>query len=167
MAVVMSKLFAIMALLAFPSQEFPQDKFIPAQCSVVAITIRLQADQDFQRRMNDLTFKMQRLRSTGWVFSLEAAKGRDYIYPVNPSLRLTSSQTLGAGYGDTLKQSLSRGRELHFLLSETDYDAFESYVTNALWPSTTPSAATEQYSDALDKLRTGLLRLSVVYSNFS
>src|SRR5258708_4130389 len=124
MAVRMSKLFAIMALLAFPRHVFPQDKSTPAQCNAVAITIRMQSDQDFQRRINDLTFKMQRLRSTGWVFSLEDAKGRDYIYPVNSSLRLNSSQTLGAGYGDTAKQSLSRGRELRFLLSGTDYDAF-------------------------------------------
>lgn len=130
----MRKLFAIIALLAFPSQIFPQNKSTLSQCDAVATTVRLQANEDFQRRINELTFKMQRLTSTGWVFSLEDAKGRDYIYPVNPSLRLNSSQTLGAGYGDTARQSLSRGRELRFLLSETDYDVFDPYVTNALWP---------------------------------
>jgi hypothetical protein len=165
----MNKLFAIMALLAFPNQVFPQEKSTPAQCNAVAITIKLQADQDFQRRINDLTFKMQRLKSTGWVFSLEDVKGRDHIYPVNPSLRFNSAQTLGAGYGDTAKQSLSRGRELRFLSSETDYDAFEPYLTNALWPYNAPDPehAPGQYLDALDKLRTGLLRLSVIHSDIS
>jgi hypothetical protein len=169
MAVLMNKLFAIMALLAFPSKVFPQDTNTPAQCNAVAITVRLQTDQDLQRRINDLTFKMRRITSTGWVFSLEDAKGRDYIYPVNPSLRLNGSQTLGAGYGDTAKQSLSHGRELHFLLSETDYDAFVPYLTNALWPYNAPDPehAIFQYGDALDKLRTGLLRLSVIRSDIS
>ena len=163
------KLFAIMALLAFPRQIFPQDNVNPTQCNAVTITIKLRADENFQHRINDLTFKMLRLSSTGWVFSLEDAKGRDFIYPANPALRFNSSQTLGAGYGDTAKQSLSRGRELRFLLSDLDYEAFQPYVTNALWPYNAPDPehAIGQYLDALDKLRTGLLHLSVIRSDIS
>src|SRR5712675_947718 len=167
--VMSGKLFAIMALLAFPRQIFPQDNVNPTQCNAVTITIKLRADENFQRRINDLAFKMQRLSSTGWVFSLEDAKGRDFIYPANPALRFNSSQTLGAGYGDTAKQSLSRGRELRFLLSDLDYEAFQPYVTNALWPYNAPDPehAIGQYLDALDKLRTGLLHLSVIRSDIS
>ncbi len=88
----------------------------------------------------------------GWVFSLKDPSGRDYIYPVNPALRFNGSQTLGAGYGDTAKQSLSHGRELRFLLDQSDYEAFEPYVDHALWPynAAGPDHATDQYFGALE-----------------
>src|SRR4051794_23720411 len=115
------------------------------QCAIVAISFSLKTDDSFQRPISDLTFKVQPLKSTGWMFSLEDAKGRDFIYPVNPALRFNSSQMLGAGYGDTAKQSLSHNRELRFLLNESDYDTAPD-----------PDHAADQYLGQLEKLRTGL-----------
>jgi hypothetical protein len=124
----------------------------------------LKTGDSFQQPISDLTFEVRPLKSTGWMFSLKDAKGRDFIYPVNPALRFNGSQTLGAGYGDTAKQSLSHGRELGFLLNESDYDAFEPHVDHALWPYNAPDPdhAADEYLDALEKLRTGLLRLTIL-----
>ena len=109
------------------------------------------------------------MASTGWTLSLVDTKDRDFIYPVNPPLRFNGSQTLGAGYGDTAKRSLSYARELRFLLNGSEYDVFWPYVEHALWPYTgaDPDHAADQYLSELDKLRTGLLRLTVVRSDVS
>ncbi len=155
---------AVLSILAWtPSQ----DRSTQTHCIAVAISFSLKTGDSFQKPIGDLTFEMQPLKSAGWMFSLKDAKGRDFIYPVNPALRFNGSQTLGAGYGDTAKQSLSHGRELRFLLNESDYDAFEPYVDHALWPYNAPDPyhAADEYLDALEKLRTGLLRLTILRAN--
>jgi len=157
-----SALFSILAT-GLPAQ----DRGTQPECRAIAISVSLKSGERFQQRINHLTFKVKPLKSTGWMFSLEDAGGRDFIYPVNPPLRFNRLQTLGAGYGDTTKRSLSYGRELHFLLNESDYDAFEPYLRHALWPyyAPDPDRATEQYLGELDRLRTGLLRLKIVRSD--
>jgi len=162
-------LFGSAALSAFGLGRPAQEKNAPPQCAAVAISFSLEEGDDFQQAINDLTFKMQPLGSSGWLFSLEDAKGHDFIYPVNPALRFNPSQMLGAGYSDTAKQSFSHGRELRFLLSGSDYDAFEPYVGYALWPYTAPDPdhAADRYFDELDKLRTGLLRMTIVRADIS
>jgi hypothetical protein len=127
----------------------------------------LKAGDSFQRQISDLTFRVQPLKSSGWMFSLEGPNGDDFLYPVNLPLRLNPSQTLGAGYDETAKQSLDHGRELQFLLNESDYVAFWSYVEHALW---TPAGsnggdAADQYFSALDRLRTGQFRLTIPRSD--
>jgi hypothetical protein len=158
--------FGLSILVGAQSSE---NKSAQPQCANVSISFSLETDDSFQQRISDLAFKVQPLSSTGWMFSLEDAKGRDFIYPVNPALRFNGSQMLGAGYGDTAKQSLSHSRDLHFLLNESDYEAFWPYVDHALWPYTAPDSnqAAEQYLSQLDKLRTGLLRLTIVRSDVS
>ena len=123
----------------------------------------------FEQRIGDLVFKLQPLDSPGWTVSLEDAGGRDFIYPVNPPLRLNPSQTLGAGYGSTAKESLSSGRQLRFLLNKGDYDVFWPHVEHALWPynAPNPTDTTDEYFSELEKLRTGLLRLAIVRSDIS
>ena len=135
----------------------------------MALSFSLEEGDNFQQVINDLTFKMKPGGSSGWGFSLEDVKGRDFIYPVNPALRLNASQMLGASYGDTAKQSFSHGRELRFLLSGSDYDAFEPYVGYALWPYTAPDPdhAGERYLSELEKLRTGLLRMTIIRADIS
>jgi len=160
-------MWVILALLLCGGRLFAQDKLTRLQCDVVAIGFSLEAG-DFQQRIGALTFSVQRLKDNrGWVFSLKDPSGRDYIYPVNPALRFNGSQTLGAGYGDTAKQSLSHGRELRFLLDQSDYEAFEPYVDHALWPynAAGPDHATDQYFGALEKLRTGLLRVTILHAD--
>jgi hypothetical protein len=153
----------------FAGRLLTQAKSPPPQCSSVALSFSLKTNEKFQQPISDLTFKAAPLKSTGSMFSLEDPKGDDFIYPVNPPLRFNPAQTLGAGYGDTAKQSLSHGRELHFLLSRSDYDAFWLYVEHALWPGDAPDPdrAADQYLSQLDKLRTGLLRLTIVRADVS
>ena len=162
-------LLASVVLSIFAARQPYQDKGTQAQCAVVTISFSSKTDDSFQQQISDLTFKVQPLKSTGWMFSLEDAKGRDFIYPVNPALRFNGSQMLGASYGDTAKQSLSHNRELRFLLTGPDYDAFWPYVEHALWPyaAPDPDQAAEQYLSQLDKLRTGLLRLTIVRADIS
>jgi hypothetical protein len=153
---------AVLSILAWrlPSQ----DRSTQTQCTAVAVSFSLKTGDSFQKSICNLIFQMQPLNSTGWMFSLKDTKGHDFIYPVNPALRFNGSQTLGAGYGDTAKQSLSHDRELGFLLNESDYDAFEPFVDHALWPYNAPDPdhAADEYVDALEKLRTGLLRLTIL-----
>jgi hypothetical protein len=146
-----------------------QDRSTQQQCIEVPITFSLKAGNAFQQPINDLIFRLQPLESTGWMFSLEDAKGHDFLYPVNPPLRLNASQTLGAGYGSTAKQSLSYGRELRFLLKESDYYALWPYVEHALWPynAPDPTHTADEYFSKLDNLRTGFLSLAIIRSDIS
>jgi hypothetical protein len=61
------------------------------------------------------------------------------------------------------------GENFVFLLSGSEYDVFWPYVEHALWPDTAPDPddAADQYLSELDKLRTGLPRLTVVRSDVS
>jgi hypothetical protein len=155
----------LMIVGSLPAQELSSRP----SCKAATISFSLIAGETLQESIGDLTFKMEPLKSTGWDFSLEDAKGRDFIYPANEALRFNSSQTIGAGYGDSAKQSLSHGRDLRFLLNDHAYDAFEPYVEHALWPYTAPDPdhALDQYAAEFDKLRTGLLRLTTVNSDIS
>src|ERR1700688_4675352 len=131
------------ALWIFVGTLLSQDKGTQPQCASVAISFALKTGDSFQQPVSDLTLKLQPmastgLASTGWTFSLVDTKDRDFIYPVNPSLRFNGSQTLGAGYGVTAKQSLSYGRELRFLLNGSEYQMFWPYAEQALWPYVAP-----------------------------
>ena len=154
--------------LASPASTLAQ-KSGPPQCEVVQIAVSLEQGQAFQQSIGFLTLKFEPLKPSGWEFSLVDSKGDDYVYPVNPPLRFNGSQTLGAGYGDTARASLSHGRELQFLLTRADYANFEPLLDDALWPyqSKDPDHAIERYEDALKRLTTGLLRLSVTHSEIS
>jgi len=156
-------------LLIVASRLRAQDRSKP-KCSVATVFISLTADNSyFQQSIGDLTFKMNPLKSSGWMLSLEDANGRDFICPVNPAMRTCEPEELGAGYGNTARQALNHGRELRFLLNESDYDRFEPYVERALSPATAAEAAraTDEYLDQSDKLRTGLLGLTIVRADVS
>jgi hypothetical protein len=162
-------LLASATLSILAGRLLSQNKTTGSQCTAVAISFSLKMGDSFERQINYLSFKVQPMDSSGWGFSLQGPKDDDFFYPVNPPLRLNASQTLGAGYGDTAKQSLSHGRELLFLLNESDYAALWPLVENALWPSSdsNPGSAADQYFTALDKLRTGQFRLTIVRSDIS
>ena len=64
---------------------------------------------------------------------------------------------------------MSHGRNLKFLLTENDYDAFDPYAQGALWPyaASDPDHAIDRYLDELDKLSTSLLRSTIVSSDIA
>jgi hypothetical protein len=157
-------------LLLVASKLSPAEEKTAPECAAVALTVSLRVGDDYQRRINDLTFKVRARKDKGlccgWMFSLEDAAGHDFIYPVNPPLRFNPSQLLGCGYGQTARESLKISRELHFLLNQSDYERFEPLLKNALWPGDAPNPdrAAQEYLTALDKLSTGWLRLEILHS---
>src|SRR5882762_9419981 len=81
----------------FAGTLLSQDKSTQPQCTSVAIPFALKAGENLRQPINGLTFQLQPTSSTGWTFSLNDTKDRDFIYPVNPPLRFNGCQTLGAG----------------------------------------------------------------------
>ncbi|PYV17196.1 MAG: hypothetical protein DMG21_09050 [Acidobacteria bacterium] len=158
------------ALCSLAISLFVQKPAEPA-CKSIALNFSLKAGENYKQRVNDLTFKTKtwepKSGEAEWTFSLEDADGHDYIYTVNPPLRFNPSQFLGAAYGVTARDSLSRNRESRFLLNKGDYDRFWPFVTNSLWPYSAPrpDKAADEYWNALGKLRTGLLRLKIIKSD--
>ena len=173
-----STLHAAVFLLIFAAcayvQTHPPSKqpSTSPQCSAIEMVIRLEAGSSYQQSIgNGLTFKIPAMKDEewGWVFSLEDNAGRDYIYPVNPPLRLNPSETLGRGYGDSARQSLGHDRNLRFLLDSADYNRLEPLVNNALWPynAPDPDRAFDEYVTALQNLQTGVLKLKVLAADIA
>jgi hypothetical protein len=171
-----SMLCTAVSLLIFAAyaQTHPRSKqpSTSPQCSAIEMVIRLDAGNSYEQGIgNGLTFKIVAMKDEewGWVLSLEDTARRDYIYPVNPPLRLNPSETLGRGYGDSARQSLSHERNLRFLLDNADYNRLEPLVDHALWPynAPDPNRALDEYVTALQNLQTGLLKLKVLASDIA
>jgi hypothetical protein len=171
-----SGLLATVFLMLFPAYVYAQPRppseqpNTSLQCSAVALVIRLEAGRNYAQSIgNGLTFKIRAMKEWGWVLSLEDNAGRDYIYPVNPPLRLNPSETLGRGYGDSARKSLSHGRNLRFLLDNADYNRLEPLMDNALWPynAPDPNRALDEYVTALQNLQTGVLKLKILAADLA
>jgi hypothetical protein len=102
----------------------------------------------------------------GWSIKIATAEARndDYIYPASPPLRFNPAQTFGANYGNDAKASLTYTHEVRFLLSRADYDRLWPLLTNAVWPynAPQPDQAGNEYVKALNSLRTGELKATVL-----
>jgi len=163
--------FLIVLLLA--TDPLTHGRATPRRCSAVEFTATLSAGDSFRRKLDDLVFRVKPTKDKGfcygWIFTLEDAAGHDFIYPVNPPLRLNPLQFLGCSYGLTAQQSLEMSRSLRFLLSESDYLQLDPLVMNALWPGDAPDPehAAERYLQALGTVNTGILRLKVVHFEVS
>jgi hypothetical protein len=158
----------IFAACAYAQTHLPSKQpSTSTQCSAIEMVIRLEAGNSYQQSVgNELTFKIAAMKNEewGWVFSLADNAGRDYIYPVNPPLRLNPSETLGRGYGYSARQSLGHERNVRVLLDSADYNRLEPLVNNALWPynAPDPDRAFDEYVTALQNLQTGVLKLKVL-----
>jgi hypothetical protein len=157
------------AVLLVISPLFAQNGPTQLECHSVSFSVTLQSEGGVRRQVGTHFFRMQPLRTGGWTFSLEDSDGQDFIYPVNPPLRLHGQQTFGAGYGQTAKQSLAHDRQLRFLLNSSDYEKMKPIVQNALWPDKAPDPerAADQYFQTLAAMPTGLLQLTVLRSDIS
>jgi hypothetical protein len=161
-------LLTTVLLLLFVSNLFPQEQKTTPQCALAVLNVSLNAGDDYERRIDDLTFEVRASEDKGncqgWMFALEDSGGNDYIYPVNPPLRFNPSQLLGCGYGQSARESLKLDRELYYLLNKPDYNQLSPLLVNALWPYSAPhpDRAGEEYLTALKKLHMGLLRLKIL-----
>ena len=161
-------LLLMVAALALSGWSRPQPDASLRQCSAVSFTARLAAGKSFARRVGDLEFKIRASHDkglcNGWTFTLEDARGNDFIYPVNFPLRFNPSQLLGCSYGLTARQGLEMKRRMRFILTEHDYARLEPLMKGALWPADSPNPghAAEKYLNVIHATQTGVLRLDTL-----
>ena len=135
-------------------------------CQSVSFKVHLNAGDSFERELGGgLLFRVRSLKDPGWFLDIVPAEANtmDYIYPVNLPLRLNPNQTLGPGYGETVKSSLAHRHEMRFLLNRSDYDRVFGLIGNVLWPYQTsdPDKALSDYTNAVDNARKGSLKVTV------
>jgi len=135
-------------------------------CQSVSFKVHLNAGDSFEREFGGgLLFRLTSQKDPGWFLDIVPAEANtnDYIYPVNLPLRLNPNQTLGPGYGETVKSSLAHRHEMRFLLNRSDYDRVSDLIGNVLWPYQTPDPdkALLDYTNAVDNARKGSLKVMV------
>ena len=129
-------------------------------CQFVSFKVTLNANDNFERELGGgLLFRVRSEKNPGWFVDIVPAEEntKDYIYPVNLPLRFNGNQTLGPGYGETAKSSLSHPHEMNFLLDRSDYDRIFGLVGNVLWSYKTsdPDKALADYTNAVELARKG------------
>jgi hypothetical protein len=135
-------------------------------CQSVSFKVALNAGDNFERELGGgLLFRIRSQKEPGWFLDIVQAEAntQDYIYPVNLPLRFNGNQTLGPGYGETVKSSLAHPHEMRFLLNRSDYDRVSGLIKNVLWSYQTPDPdkALADYTKAVDEARKGSLKVAV------
>jgi hypothetical protein len=135
-------------------------------CQSIFFKASLNAGDDFERELGGgLLFRIRSQKDPGWFLDIVPAEAntKDYIYPVNLPLRSNGNQTLGPGYGETVKSSLAHPHEMNFLLSRLDYDRISDLVGNVLksYQTKDPDKALSDYTNAVDRAKKGSLRVAI------
>jgi hypothetical protein len=135
-------------------------------CLSVSFKVHLDAGDSFERELGGgLLFRVRSLKDPSWFLDIVPAEAntKDYIYPVNLPLRFNANQTLGPGYGETVKSSLAHPHEMRFLLNRSDYDRVFGLIGNVLrsYQTSDPDKALSDYTNAVDDARKGSLRVTV------
>ncbi len=133
-------------------------------CQTAKFNGQLKGSDAFQQSLgNGLVFRLIPLKDNwGWQIIISPRNSQDdWAYPVNPPLRFGNSQYLGTGYGETVKEQLKHEHEVRFLLTSTDYAQLFELAQDALWPyrAKEPNKATSDYLAALDRVKTGTVKL--------
>jgi hypothetical protein len=147
------------AAIDLPAQSSPA-------CLSVSFKVHLDAGGSFERELGGgLLFRVRSLKDPSWFLDIVPAEAntKDYIYPVNLPLRFNGNQTLGPGYGETVKSSLAHPHEMRFLLNRSDYDRVFGLIGNVLrsYQTSDPDKALSDYTNAVDDARKGSLRVTV------
>jgi hypothetical protein len=163
--------FLAVTLLIFTWQGSVHRQAANLHCTKAVMEFSLAAGKSYEQPIGgNLTLKIAQREPNGWTFSLEDAAGHDYIAPVNPPLRFNPTQIIGPGYNLTAQQSLKMDRgEICFILNEADYNRIDQLWQYALWPydAPDPDRAGGNYITAINKIKTGTLRLTVLKSDVS
>ena len=135
-------------------------------CQSVYFKVSLRAHDDYQRELGGgLLFRVKSRKESGWFLDIVPAQEatKDYIYPVNLPLRQNPNQILGAGYGETVRSSLSHAHEMSFLLNRSDYNRVSGLIGNVLsyYQTSDPDKALSEYTNAVYDARKGLLKVTV------
>lgn len=158
---LLAGLLPLMLLRPVSAQKHPA-----FSCQSVSFKVVLEAGGDFQRELGGgLLFRVtHKADDHGWFVDIVPAEenAKDYIYLVNPPLRLNPNQTLGPGNGETVQSSLSHAHDMKFLLDRADYDRIFKLAGNVITPSDTvdPDKAVSDYMQAVDDARKGSLRVA-------
>ncbi|HXO35497.1 MAG TPA: hypothetical protein VN901_24420 [Candidatus Acidoferrales bacterium] len=139
---------------------------VSSSCNSVSFKVTLQVGQDFEKELGGgLLFRVKSQKQPGWFVDIVPAEAtsQDYIYPVNLPLRFNPNQTLGPGYGESVRSSLAYPHEMQFLLYKPDYDRVFSLVGNVVWSYQTsdPDKALSDYASAARKAKKGRLKVTV------
>lgn len=158
---LLTGLLPLLLLVAASAQKHP----LPS-CQSVSFKVALQASENFQRELGGgLLFRVTAEKEPAWFVDIVPAEEntKDYVFPVNPPLRLNPNQTLGPGNGETIQSSLSHPHDMKFLLDRSDYDRISRLASDVLNPSQTADAdkAASDYSQAVDNARKGSLKVVV------
>ena len=137
-----------------------------SSCNSVSFKVTLHVSEDFEKELGGgLLFRVKSEKQPGWFVDIVPAEAtsQDYIYPVNLPLRFNPNQTLGPGYGETVRSSLAYTHEMQFLLYKPDYDQVSSLIGNVLWSyrSSDPDKALSDYASAARKAKKGMLKVTV------
>jgi hypothetical protein len=155
------KLLAALVLVAAGGAQAQS----PAACQYVSFKVALNAGDNFERELGGGLLFRVRSEKEGWFLDIVPAEAntKDYIYPVNLPLQSNGNQTLGPGYGETVKSSLAHPHEMKFLLSRADYDRVFGLIGNVLWSYRTsdPDKALSDYNNAVDEASKGSLRIHI------
>ena len=139
---------------------------VPSSCNSVSFKVTLHFTEDFEKELGGgLLFRVKSEKQPGWFVDIVPAEAtsRDYIYPVNLPLRFNPNQTLGPGYGESVRSSLAYPHEMQFLLYKPDYDRVSSLIGNVLWSyqRSDPDKALSDYASAARKAKKGMLKVTV------
>lgn len=154
-------LLPLIPFMAVKAQKHPS-----ISCQSVSFKVVIDASGDFQRELGGgLLFRVMHQKEPSWLVDIVPAEenAKDYVYLVNPPLRLNPNQTLGPGNGETVQSSLSHPHEMKFLLDHADYDRILKLAGNVLSPSDTadPDKAVSDYTQAVDDARKGFLKVTI------
>ena len=135
-------------------------------CQTVFFKAALNAGDDFARELGGgLLFRIRSQKDPGWFLDIVPAEAntQDYIYPVNLPLHFNGNQTLGPGFGETVKSSLAHPHEMNFLLDRSDFDRISALVSNVLqsYKTNDPDQALSDYTNAVDRVKKGSLRIAI------
>jgi hypothetical protein len=156
-----SGLYIFAALLSFPLFSSIGHAQQAPSCQFVSFKVTLNANDNYERELGGgLLFRVRSENEPGWFVDIVPAEAntKDYIYPVNLPLRFNANQTLGPGYGETAKSSLSHPHEMNFLLDRSDYDRISSLIPRVL---SDPDRALADYTNAVDNARKGWVRITI------
>jgi hypothetical protein len=135
-------------------------------CQFVSFKVTLKANDSYERELGGrLLFRINSQKEQGWFVDIVPAEEntKDYIYPVNLPLRFNGNQTLGPGYGETVKSSLSHPHEMNFLLDRSDYERISTLVGSVLrsYQTADPDKTLADYTSAVDSAQKGSVRITV------
>jgi hypothetical protein len=154
--ILLAGLLYLLLLSPIPSQAQRSPS-----CQFVSFKVTLNAGDNYERELGGgLLFRIRSEKEPGWFVDIVPAEAntKDYIYPVNLPLRFNGDQTLGPGYGETVKSSLSHPHEMNFLLDRSDYDRISALVPSVL---SDPDRALTAYTNAVDNARKGWMRITI------